>query len=62
MFFGLVLIIIGAVFLLQNLGILTGDSWNVVWPAIIILLGIIVLTKPAQRKSRSDRSSDKKDE
>ncbi|MFA4995768.1 MAG: DUF5668 domain-containing protein [Patescibacteria group bacterium] len=46
MFFGLLLIIIGIVFLLENLGIVTGDIWDVIWPLIIILFGVSVITKP----------------
>jgi len=46
MFFGLLLVVIGIVFLLENLGIVTGDVWDVIWPLIIILFGISVITKP----------------
>jgi uncharacterized membrane protein len=40
-----VLIVVGVVFLLQNLGYVTGEVWNIVWPAFIILLGISILLK-----------------
>lgn len=46
MFFGLLLIVIGIVFLLENLGIVTGDVWDVIWPLIIILFGVSVIAKP----------------
>lgn len=45
MWFGIVLIVVGVVFLLQNLGYVTGEVWNVVWPAFIILLGITMVLK-----------------
>ncbi len=46
MFFGVVVLLVGIVFLLQNLGLIEGSAWNVVWPIIIILFGITILIKP----------------
>jgi len=45
MFFGLVLIVIGVVFLLQNLGYLSSDAWKIIWPIIIIVIGLGFLFK-----------------
>lgn len=45
MWFGVVLIVVGVVFLLQNLGYVTGEVWNVVWPAFIVLLGISMILR-----------------
>lgn len=42
-FWAFVLIVIGVVFLLINLGILPGDAWNYLFPALLILLGIFLL-------------------
>lgn len=42
-FFPLLLVIIGVVILLVNLGVLTGDIWNVLvqlWPILLIVLGL----------------------
>lgn len=50
MFFGLIIVLIGVVFLLQNLGVITGDAWNYIWPVIIILIGLSMLFKPWRRK------------
>lgn len=41
MTFAFVLIIIGAIFLLKNLGLIV-ISWSVVWPLIIIGIGIYI--------------------
>lgn len=60
MWFGVVLIVVGVVFLLQNLGYVTGDVWNVVWPAFIVLLGISVLLKKERKVYVS--TEEKKDE
>ena len=45
MLFGLVLVIIGVLLLLQNIGLIEGNFWNYLWPIIIILLGISILSK-----------------
>jgi len=45
MIIGLILIIIGAVFLLQNLGYISGGTWNIIWPAILIVIGLGTLLK-----------------
>ena len=45
MIFGLILIIIGLVFLLQNLGYISGAAWSIIWPAILIVIGIAILLK-----------------
>lgn len=39
------LIIIGFLFLLNNLGIVRGDFWDYVWPVIFILIGISMITR-----------------
>lgn len=45
MSFGLILIVIGAVFLLENLGFLPSNAWGVLWPLLIIALGVSFLMK-----------------
>ena len=42
---GLILIIVGAVFLLQNLGYISGGDWSIIWPAILIIIGLWILLK-----------------
>lgn len=37
---GLILVVIGAAFLLKNLGILDAAMWNIIWPALLIVVGI----------------------
>lgn len=37
---GIILIIIGIGFLLQNLGYISGSVWNIIWPIILIVLGL----------------------
>jgi len=45
MLVGLTLVVIGAIFLLQNLGFLTSNAWQIIWPIIIIILGATMLMK-----------------
>ena len=45
MIFGLILLIIGVVFLLQNLGYISGAAWSIIWPAILIVLGLALVFK-----------------
>ena len=40
---GGVLVIIGALFLLANLGVLNNLDWNVIWPLLLIALGVWLL-------------------
>lgn len=39
------LIILGAIFLLENLNLLPWLNWSVVWPVILILAGLYLLKK-----------------
>jgi len=45
MIFGLILIITGVVFLLQSLGYISDSAWSIIWPAILIVIGIGILLK-----------------
>ena len=42
-FWGAALILIGGYYLLQNLGLLTWVRGDVLWPALVILLGVFLL-------------------
>jgi hypothetical protein len=39
LFWGAVLILLGGLFLLSNLGIITADVWGIIWPTALILFG-----------------------
>lgn len=43
LFWGLIMVLFGVLLLLQNLGILTLNVWNVFWPVLLILLGLWTL-------------------
>ncbi len=40
MFIALVLVIVGVVMLLKNLGVITAEAWDIVWPVALIALGL----------------------
>jgi phage shock protein C len=42
---GLVLVALGAWFLLQNLGLLLWWRWDLFWPAVLIVLGLALLVR-----------------
>lgn len=43
LFWGAVLVILGGLFLLSNLGIITVDVWGIIWPVALILFGMWLL-------------------
>ena len=46
--FGLIILFVGVVFLLNNFGIVPGDVWHSIWqfwPVLLILLGIRILLR-----------------
>lgn len=54
MWFGVAIIIVGVVLLLQNLGLVSGGAWDIIWPALIILLGVSILARRDRRISFND--------
>ena len=45
MFLGLILLITGVVFLLKNLGYISGAAWSIIWPVILIIFGLWILLR-----------------
>lgn len=43
MFVGLLILAVGVVFLLQNLGYISGSVWEIIWPAIVIVIGLTMI-------------------
>ena len=46
---GGVLVALGVLFLVSNLGIFTSIRWELVWPAVIIVLGLTILIPSIRR-------------
>lgn len=45
MIFGIIIIVVGVVFLLQNLGYITGSIWGIIWPLLIMAVGLKMVIK-----------------
>jgi len=45
MIFGIAVIVVGIVLLLQNLGIISTGAWQIIWPLLIVLLGVSIIFK-----------------
>jgi LiaI-LiaF-like transmembrane region len=57
-FWGVALVVLGVLFLLESLGLLTVNIWNVLWPAILILFGLWILLGAFYRpQTRTERAS-----
>jgi hypothetical protein len=52
MFFGLIIIIVGLVFLLKNLGFIGGDVWPIIWPSLVIVVGLSILCKKKKHEQK----------
>jgi len=51
MFTGLLLILIGALFLLKNIGVIQGGFWGWFWPLAIIIIGISIIGKGRKKQN-----------
>jgi hypothetical protein len=50
MFFGVLLLILGGLMLLDQLGLLRGDMWDYFWPLVVIAIGVSIIIKHKQVK------------
>ena len=39
------LVIIGVIFLLKNLGIMPSIAWDIIWPIILVVVGLSMIFK-----------------
>ncbi len=51
-FFGVVIILAGALLLAINLGVITTRVWSFFWPVVIVLLGVWFLLRPVLQKNQ----------
>lgn len=45
MFFALALLVIGIIWLLNALGILQGQVWDIIWPILLIVFALSMLVR-----------------
>ncbi len=50
MLLGGILIIVGVVFFLQYLGIVPENTWGLIWPLILIVIGLSILIRHTTRR------------
>jgi uncharacterized membrane protein HdeD (DUF308 family) len=43
MFLGLLVLVVGVVFLMQNLGYISGSVWEILWPSFLIIAGLLMI-------------------
>jgi hypothetical protein len=43
--FGVALVVIGAIFLMKNLGLIPGVNWDIVWPLAVLVIGVAMVFK-----------------
>jgi len=55
MFLGLIIIIIGFVFLLENLGFISGSVWHIIWPCLLIALGLSLICRKKRHEKRWEK-------
>lgn len=55
MFLGYALIAFGLGFLLRETGILTDDFWRIIWPLLLIVFGLAMISKRYAHVSFFDR-------
>lgn len=53
----LVWVVAGAVFQLRAIGVLHGDIWSIIWPLIVILIGLRVLLRPTDLRMKVEEKS-----
>jgi predicted tellurium resistance membrane protein TerC len=41
--FGIIILVIGVALLLQNLGLVAGSAWSIIWPALLIVFGLALI-------------------
>jgi len=43
MFLGLAILLVGVLFLLKNLGYISSNVWEVIWPCLVVVLGLAMI-------------------
>jgi len=55
MFLGFVIVIIGLIFLLKNLGFIGGDLWPIIWPSLVVVFGLSILLRRKRHKDKCEK-------
>ncbi len=68
--FGIIVVFLGIILLLQNTGVLEPGIWRIIWPLVIIMIGLFFVFRPREWKSgkyfcpwlHGQKRNDKKEE
>lgn len=50
MFIGVLLVLLGALMLLDRLGIISGPVWDYFWPLALVALGVSMIVKNKRKR------------
>lgn len=59
MFISFLLILVGLVFLLKNLGLISASAWGITWPCVLIAAGVYLVVRTSCYKKRYHRFWDR---
>ena len=54
MFWGLLLVLLGVLMLMEQFGVIRGDMWDYFWPLALIALGISMVFRHKKTVVKSD--------
>lgn len=43
MYLGLAILVAGVLFLLKNLGYISSNVWDIIWPSLVVILGLAMI-------------------
>ena len=52
MWIGIFLTCLGILYLFRNMGVITGDIWDLAWPILLICVGVGILVKPGDKRRK----------
>ena len=55
MFFGLIILVVGIAFLLKNIDIISGDVWPIIWPSLVVAVGLSILFRRKKHEKKWEK-------
>ncbi len=50
MFFGVLLVLLGTLMLLDHLGVISGPVWGYFWPIVLVAIGVSIIIRGRRKK------------
>lgn len=51
---GIILVVLGALFLLHNLGFIPFLNWDIIWPVLLIFIGFNLMSMAEHRRASKE--------